>query len=172
MNGLDWTKPQAAIIERMRSVLMPEGQQALVRRMGVARDLAAIQESELTPPEAYLIYTQPRLLEASADTARYKHVFSVVVIVQQSIARQQKRHGDVVDLADQMLHEDAIPVVLALSQALHGWQPAVQGFGRLVPEQGPPVGYSAMGHAYVVLRYGCEAMSAAQRGVSGTSRPR
>lgn len=173
VNGLDWTRPQAAIVQRLRNVLMPTGQQALVRRMGVARDLAAIKEPDLAPPEVYVIYTRPLLLEATAQTARYRHQFSIVTIVRQEVAAQQQRAAAVVDLGDQLLHEAAVPIVLTISQALHGWRPDVVGFGALVPDQPPPVGYSDLGNAFVTLRYGCEASSHAQPGVNPMAgRPR
>ena len=171
INGLDWSAPERAMLERLRSVLMPTGQPGLVNSVGVASDLAAINENGLTPPACYLIYGQPRLTSATPERATWRHLFSVVVVAKMTPPLQ--RPAGPVDDDMLMQHEEALPIVLAVSQALHGWVCGVTGFGALVPEQGPPVGYTDLGNAFVTLRFGCDATSVAQPGVNPRAgRPR
>lgn len=170
VSGLDWTAPEGAILQRVRDVLMPAGQPALVRRVGVVKDLAVLQETALELPAAYVIYAQPRLVEATATRAIWRHTWNVVVIDRLAVAQAQAAAADT---HTHMLHQSVAPVVLAVSQALHGWSPGVLGFGPLVPEQGPPVAYSDMGNAYVTLRFSSQAVSNAQPGVNPLAgRPR
>ncbi|MFM2328072.1 MAG: hypothetical protein RLZZ494_175 [Pseudomonadota bacterium] len=170
INGLDWSAPERAMLERLRSVLMPPGGPGLANAVGIAADLAAINETGLKPPAVYLIYGQPRLTEATPTRAVWQHLFSIVVVAAMTIPPQM-----VGPVSDGVLvqHEGAIPIVLAVSQALHGWDCGITGFGPLVPEQGPPVGYSDAGNAFVVLRFACDATSVAQPGVNPKAgRPR
>jgi len=135
---------ETAIVERVTAQMMT-GSNAVLRKVLTMMDLASIPEEQQTVPSVSVVYDSHAVGGGSEvdleSTATLKQRWITVVAVASAVRMRESA----------VRNQEAGPLLLALWNALHGFEPG-KGLSPLLPLT-PPRAYYSAGYAYFPLAW-------------------